>query len=255
MIGPCPLGRGPTRIVSANKAAATHAAQHAAGGSDPITPESIGAAPGGFGLGSKGKLLTPEDNLDEVKTNGWYYWERGREPKGTLPVSIGQNDYASRIRVWGNGAVCYQECVDMTQGNAQGCLCSRTIYGSKIYPWEWVNPPMILGAEYRTTERYLGEPVHVKVVDCGVLPNGATLTVKHEIANVGMIVEAKAIASNSTAGYNGRAPFPQIYNNSLTNGWTNYLVAATSEEILIYCGGGLAGCSVYVTMRYTKTTQ
>ena len=30
---------------------------------------------------------------------------------------------------------------------------------------EWLNPPMLLGVEYRTTERYLGKPVYVKAVN------------------------------------------------------------------------------------------
>lgn len=33
--------------------------------------------------------------------------------------------------------------------------------------WEWVNPPMMLGVEYRTTERFLEEPVYKKIVDLG----------------------------------------------------------------------------------------
>ena len=32
---------------------------------------------------------------------------------------------------------------------------------------EYQNPPMLLGVEYKTTERYMGKPVYVKVVDCG----------------------------------------------------------------------------------------
>lgn len=119
----------------------------------------VNSAPGGFGLGDMGKWLTPDDNLDEVKTNGWYIWERGNEPKGTLPTSIGQTSYATAVRVWGNGAACYQENVDMTDSDSHGCLCARTIYASTVYPWEWGNPPMQSSIEYRTTERYLGKPV------------------------------------------------------------------------------------------------
>ena len=38
-------------------------------------------------------------------------------------------------------------------------------------PVEFVNPNLMLGVEYRTTERYLGKPVYVKTVDTGALPN------------------------------------------------------------------------------------
>ena len=35
---------------------------------------------------------------------------------------------------------------------------------------EWVNPPMELGVEYRTTERWLGKVVYTKLFDFGLLP-------------------------------------------------------------------------------------
>ena len=35
---------------------------------------------------------------------------------------------------------------------------------------EWLNPPLIVGTEYRTKERYNGKPVYVKVVNCGAMP-------------------------------------------------------------------------------------
>ncbi|MBO5953347.1 MAG: hypothetical protein J6Q53_04405 [Oscillospiraceae bacterium] len=50
-----------------------HAARHAADGEDPITPESIGAAPGGYGLGGMSQLLRNVD-LNDITDNGWYSW-------------------------------------------------------------------------------------------------------------------------------------------------------------------------------------
>ena len=41
---------------------------------------------------------------------------------------------------------------------------------------EWLNPPMQLGVEYRTTERWKGKPVYVKLVDFGALPNAGLAT-------------------------------------------------------------------------------
>lgn len=67
-----------------------HAKTHASNGSDPITPKSIGAAPDGYGLGGVGKLLTSADNIDTLKTNGWYYWRTSSLPQGTLPTSVMQ---------------------------------------------------------------------------------------------------------------------------------------------------------------------
>ena len=120
---------------------------------------------------------------------------------------------------------------------------------------EYQNPPMLFGVEYKTMERYLGKPVYVKVVDCGNLPNNTTKKVAHGIANVDIVVDAQAIASNWTSGFNGHVYMPDIYNGSLADQWTVYLAGVDTQNIRIFCGGGLAGCPVYVTMRYTKTTQ
>ena len=39
---------------------------------------------------------------------------------------------------------------------------------------EWLNPPMQLGVEYRTTERHNEKPVYVKAVTTGALPAGGS---------------------------------------------------------------------------------
>lgn len=37
----------------------------------------------------------------------------------------------------------------------------------------WNNPPLILGVEYKTAEKYKGKPVYVKLLDFGALPNAS----------------------------------------------------------------------------------
>lgn len=203
---------------------------------------NINAAPDGFGLGNIGKLLTPEDNLDEVKTNGWYIWERGKEPKGTLPASIGQDTYATGVRVWGNGAVCYQESVDMTDGSFQGSFCTRTIYGSKIYPWEYINPPMAPGVEYRTTERYLCKPVYVKLVDCGKFPApGSVKQIAHGISDCYPIRVTGQMSNSNTV------PWSEVYS-----------IGADSTIIRFYAQPGFSdqsGTNTVALMHYIKTTD
>ena len=45
---------------------------------------------------------------------------------------------------------------------------------------EWADPPMVLGIEYRTTERWNGEVVYTKLVDCGALPAKTTKIIQHK---------------------------------------------------------------------------
>lgn len=37
---------------------------------------------------------------------------------------------------------------------------------------EWINPPMVIGGEYRTTERWNGKVVYTKLIDLGIVPAG-----------------------------------------------------------------------------------
>lgn len=107
---------------------------------------------------------------------------------------------ATLIRVWGNGAVCYQESINITDDAGHGCLCARTIYASIIYPWEWVNPLMQIGVEYRTTERFWGKPVYYKIVDCGKIADNKQ--VEHGIA---------AAKSNGVQFGRPRKPLPSNF--------------------------------------------
>lgn len=204
---------------------------------------NIGAAPDGFGLGDIGKRLTPEDNLDEVKTNGWYRWERNAPPQGTLPSVIGQSMDATLIRVWGNGAVCYQESINITDDTGHGCLCARTIYASIIYPWEWVNPLMQIGVEYRTTERFWGKPVYYKIVDCGQIADNKQ--VEHGIVNMRDCI--------SFQGLRGGMPMPSISNNNLSDPWSFYVADVSRTKITLACGTSAAGGNCHVILKYTKT--
>ena len=122
-----------------------------------------------MGKGATPVLLTSADDLNTIKASGWYVWTRSDAPKN---VPSGANTtYISCMRVWQNGNTCLQECVDSSNSGNKGCKVQRAIYGSTVYDWEWVNPPMDAGVEYRTTERYNGKIVYVKLVNFGTLPS------------------------------------------------------------------------------------
>lgn len=125
---------------------------------------NIKAAPDGFGLGGSATLLTSADNLDTLMKNGWYYYNTSNAPQGSLPTAL--TPYATLIHVSAAGNTCVQEAYDATDSTLHGTVLRRTVYdigsGAKIYPWEWVNPP-INGDKYtyhRTTERYNLLPVY-----------------------------------------------------------------------------------------------
>lgn len=138
---------------------------------DNLTAGDIGAAPGDYGLGGVSKQLTSADDLNNIKANGWYQWNDNDKPKN---VPTGANtSYLSAMRVTVCGGACLQEIFDVSDSSVRGCSVQRTIYGGLVYEWEWVNPPMIADTEYRTIERYKGNPVYTMLVDFGTLPSNS----------------------------------------------------------------------------------
>lgn len=61
---------------------------------------------------------------------------------------------------------------------------------------EWINPPMLEGVEYRTTERWLGYPVYVKQVTLGLKEVEETARV--EIARPGIVDEILSLNGSVT---------------------------------------------------------
>lgn len=113
------------------------------------------------------------------------------------------------------------------------------------YPFEWVNPPMVLGVEYRTTERYGGKPVYVKVVDCGNIADNKK--VAHGISNMQTCLFFMGVKAGES--------LTQIYNHSLSDAWTSYVVAVDRTNITLACGSSAVGTNCQVTLKYTKTTD
>lgn len=135
------------------------------------TAEEVGAAPAGYGLG-EGNVndLTTLVELDAVKVNSFrnYYGE-------ALPVERASSSNHSQggvLTIHGHKFV--TQYFFLRYPN-RGCVLKRyTDTDGEIWgEWEWVNPPMAPGVEYRTTERYNGKPVYVKLIDFGALPNAS----------------------------------------------------------------------------------
>lgn len=131
---------------------------HAANGENPhgVTAEQVGAAPAGYGLGetsppSVGWNNTYRSGFIRANTDspdgGWWYG---------LNVKYDQN-IATQIA--------FKRVTD--KGPLQMAMRHRPDYNNAVpwNSWEYVNPPMLAGVEYRTTERWQGKPVYTKLVD------------------------------------------------------------------------------------------
>ena len=120
-----------------------------------------------------------------------------------------------------------------------GCYY-RTVNGKT----EWINPPLQLDVEYRTTERYLGKPVYVWMINVGAFPSSGYKSVTIMLNNPHQIIRATGSIKDSTRipwGYDG-SHLQEIY--------------IEKTKIFLYSlSPGFANGDTYVSVYYIKPTD
>jgi hypothetical protein len=204
---------------------------------------NIDAAPGGFGLG-QANMKALED-CDNAILSGWYATD---SPTLNTP---GQNGEAGVLLV--NRRIdkrIYQEFHAINGNEYSRWSAARISYGDvssglQWGPWEYLNPFMQTGVEYRTTERFWGRPVYYKIVDCGKIADNKQ--VEHGIVNMRDCIYCQ--------GLRGGLPMPSISNNNLSAPWSYYVADVSRTKITLACGTSAAGGNCHVMLKYTKTTD
>ena len=208
----------------------------ATSGTGAITPDAIGAAPAGFGLGTQGKAIT---DLNDATLNGWYYFGGGTL---NTPTGISNSEYGSALVVSRDGNSKTQYYTASNVGTTVGYDAVRYMIGGIWQPWEYVNPPMQLGIEYRTTERYNGNPVYAKLVDCGVMPNNTVKTIGNVMPNIEDI--CLLVGSMRTGA--GGAFLALNSEVTVNNAGPNIQITTTTDY---------SSWNLIVLVKYTKTTD
>ena len=187
-------------------------------------------APAGFGLGTSNPRHI--DDANNALESGWYYLDastlngpesaeysnvmlvltRNSNPQ-TVQVSFNVTDLAFELRR----------------------VCTNGVWS----PWEWVNPPMQLGVEYRTIERYQQVPIYTKAVNFGAAPNATSKTVEHGITGFNQCVDVSGILGGANL----------IGHKNIVG------ILVNASQITIEADADLSGSNVYVILKYTKATS
>ena len=113
---------------------------------------------------------------------------------------------------------------------------------------EWLNPPMELGVEYRTTERYRGEVIYVKLILAASLPNNSTMSIDTQIPAFNIVsVEGRILDTDENIFH----PIPF----SLPNQTIPTCVISSIEydgELLVYSALDTSHCEGFFTIKYRK---
>ena len=119
-----------------------------------------------------------------------------------------------------------------------------------IQTMEWANPPMQLGVEYRTTERYKGKPLYVKAVDCGELPVSTNKVIEYGDSQCRALFCYGECGGTTIPTMNfGSTLDPTFPSASIISLWGN------ANTLCIACGGDRSGISATVIVKYWKTTD
>lgn len=211
-----------------------------------VTAEQVGAAPAGCGYGDKIPNHLPWDtSFEEMVIDLTSKMEKGTSKQF---VSLDQIYESS---TYGEALLCklwYQttdnifiEATELTLG----CKLRKTLFKGVWSPWEFENPPMEVGKEYRTTERYNNKPVYVKLVDCGNLPNAS----KKEISTG--INGSNAFDMNFEIHQEQGQLVDDIYVSTGFNPITRTLLLA-GGNLQIYTNADVSTYTAKVTIKYTK---
>ena len=215
------LPKGADAVIDATLTQTGSAADAAATGT-----ALAGKAPAGYGLGEHSVYAV---DCHAIAENGWYFTD-----VSTLNAPP-ESQYGT-ILAKTRGEAIILEYTDVDGGKkAQAVRTSGGIWNE----WEWVNPPMYMDTEYRTTERYNGSPVYVKAVDLGMLPNATEKIVPFN-GGAWMIVDLTGFATNEGL-------FFDLSNTTLTSAFyatRNNIHITTAMDASIYSG--------YAIVKYTK---
>jgi hypothetical protein len=128
------------------------------------------------------------------------------------------------------------------------CIAWRTsVDGGLTWSiWEFDNPPMSIGTEYRTTKRFDGKHVYTKAFNTGNLPINTSATIAHGIKNVDKTVSVRGYITG--LGASVTIPYYDATNNwiGITFQRNNYTIAT---------GHDASSFTAVLIAEYTKTTD
>lgn len=178
-------------------------------------------------------------DLNNCTVPGWYWLNLST--CANAPLSNGYGFMEVISEVFSNGGVIQRFTIF-----DNGCTCVRgSVNGWST--WKWTNPPMAAGVEYLTAERWNGNDVFCRLVDCGVFADGKSITVD---------IGTSVCHCLYYCGYIGGFALPHIYEKNLSSISTGYIRVqsnASNGFAISMDGGSYMNQATYVLLKYIKS--
>lgn len=169
------------------------------------TATEVGAVPTGRKV--NGKALSSDISLSasDVGAVPTSRTVNGKALSGN--ISLSASDVGARPNTWTPTAANVGAAPATADTTYTSCYY-RTVNGVK----EWINPPMVVNTEYRTTMRRRGKVVYAKLVDFSTLPANTTSSISLGIGGTQICSVKASTYSNSNGEYQ---PFPMGMNGTM----------------------------------------
>ena len=212
----------------------------------------IGSAPAGYGYGevpvSLGNANDDKDTTFIEKLDEQFAKTTSR----TRMVTFTRNGNGWIGELWaaGNGygsltAYCYNG-----DNSAFHAMMIRSCRNGVWQPWEYENPPLKAGTEYRTTERTNGKPVYVKRISHGTLAaSGSTVTIRTDITDSISLIDFNMLVTLSSGNI---MSFPTHSLYDATHGLTGYFDPA-NKSFVVQTHADYSKATAVVTLKYVKS--
>jgi hypothetical protein len=196
-------------------------------------------APAGYGLGAHGAETT---DLNTAVKSGWYSFTNNCNNRPVdYGVALVLNRYDSEVVQIAFDAI-------GSAGWHQNGLVAMRFQNDGVWgEWEYANPQMEYGTEYRTTERWQRNAVYYKLVSFGNLPNATTKSVPIGAGEIdwAFIDLSKSWVGNSSDNSTNRATcLSKVTDITIEQG-----------QISITTNADMTGSVAYIAVKYTKKTE
>ena len=205
-------------------------------------------APAGYGLNNDFTAISEDgqtsdvSDLDSFMTTRWVRYVNNAE------VSMVENFYIyyALIRVDSYSVNDYvvQTCFPIAS-TYNGCRLQRVYRGGAWSEWEWVNPPMVPGVEYRTTERWRKLPVYTKLVDFGSLPATSVSSISVGVSGIDLCYVIGSAFNGTT---NECIPIP----SGSSGVYAAYFYVSSNGSLSVRTMQDMSGYSGVFVLRYVK---
>ena len=152
-------------------------------------------APAAYGLG-----------VSATQISGWNLALKNGFYKSSNNTPDGDGNYWNGIVCNYSDALAFQ-LVWKTRGDSV-IMATRKITNTTHEEWEYINPPMVKGVQYRTTERYGGEPVYTILIDGGAIPYNSSKTVSYGVNTKSIVRFAANFESGTFPRFSGADASP-----------------------------------------------